>query len=338
MKISNESKVGALTAIAIAFLILGFNFLKGKSLFKTGNFLYAKYADTKKLKSSDPVYINGFQVGTVYETESQDVSLSKIVVSVKLAKPYNIPDNSVATIESDPLGSSSVVITLGNSSNFLKSGDTIASASNPGLLSALSNKIGPVADQLRATLATLDSVLQNANSVFDPKAKGNLQSTFANLNKATASIVNSTKSLEDMLSNENGSLAQSLQHVDSFTKNLADNNEKITNTLANVEKTTDHLAKADIDGVVNHLKTSVDSLNAMMAKINSTDGTLGSLINDKTLYNEITNTTRSLNILMDDLRVHPKRYVNISVFGKKDKGNYLTAPLNDSASTTQPKK
>ncbi len=98
--------------------------------------------------------------------------------------------------------------------------------------------------------------------------------------------------------------------------------------LSNVEKTTENLSKADIDGTVAQLKTSIETLNSILAKASSTDGSLGKLLNDKTLYDNLSNTVRSANILMDDLRVHPKRYVNISVFGKKDKTGPLMAPLD----------
>src|SRR4029079_1935670 len=104
MKISNETKIGALTVVAVVFLILGFNFLKGKSVLKTGFFLYAKYSDLKKLASSNAVYANGLQVGTVYSTVAADASLKELIVEVKLSDEYEIPVNSLATIETNPLG------------------------------------------------------------------------------------------------------------------------------------------------------------------------------------------------------------------------------------------
>ena len=338
MKIANETKIGALTVIAVTFFMLGFNFLKGKSLFKTGNFIYAKYSDIKKIGPSDPVYINGFKIGSVYETEAQHDDLTNITVSIKLDAPYSIPDNSVAAIESSPLGGADVDIALGNSTVYLKPGDTIKSSNAPGLLGTLSNKIGPVADQLKATLSTLDTVLKNVNTVLDPTTKGNLQSVVGSLSTAAANMVASTASLQKLLNTENGTLAKSLDNVNSFTKNLADNNDKITHVLSNIDSTTTHLSKADIDGVVNTFKVSAGKLNSLLEQANSTNGSVGALLNSKELYNNINNSVRSLNILMDDLRVHPKRYVNISVFGKKEKGNYLISPLNDSTKAVVPNK
>jgi phospholipid/cholesterol/gamma-HCH transport system substrate-binding protein len=328
MKISNETKVGALTAVAITLLILGFNFLKGKTLFKTGNIIYAKYTDTKGIMVSNGVFINGFQVGSVYDIENADKNLSAIVVAIKLKDNYNIPANSIASIKENPLGNASITIALGDAATYVKSGDTILTASNAGLLGDLMNKLGPVGDQIKATVGSLDAVLKNINTIFDPATKNNLQEVIANINKTTASLVVSSASIQAMLNQQTGAITASMNNVNSFTKNLADNNDKVTKMLGNVEKTTENLSKADIDGTVAQLKNSIETLNTILAKMSSTDGSLGKLLNDKALYDNLTNTVRSANILMDDLRVHPKRYVNISVFGKKDKTGPLMAPLD----------
>jgi len=333
VKISNETKIGALTAIAITFLILGFNFLKGKSLFKTGTHLYAKYTDSKKLSTSNPVYINGFQVGIIEGIEAGDDNLNTVVVEIKLNDEYNIPNNSIAEIDASLLGAPSIIINPGSSTKYLVANDTLMTRESTGLLGGIAEKLAPVADQLQLTLKSLDSLLQNFNTMLDPNTKGNLQSVIGNLNKATASIAISAVSLQSLLNNQSGALSHSLTNLDSFTRNLASNNDKITSMLSNIDKTTENLSKADIDGAINNLKGAVEKLDGVMVKLNSNDGTLGALINSKDMYNNLNNTVRSLNILMDDLRTHPKRYVNISVFGKKDKGNYLTEPLKDSTSS-----
>lgn len=328
MKISNETKVGALTAVAITLLILGFNFLKGKTLFKTGNIIYAKYTDTKGIMVSNGVFINGFQVGSVYDIENADKNLSAIVVAIKLKDNYNIPANSIASIKENPLGNASITIALGDAATYVKSGDTILTASNAGLLGDVMNKLGPVGDQIKTTVGSLDSVLKNINTIFDPATKNNLQEVIANINKTTASLVVSSASIQAMLNQQTGAITASMNNVNIFTKNLADNNDKVSKMLGNVEKTTENLSKADIDGTVAQLKNSIETLNTILGKMSSTDGSLGKLLNDKALYDNLTNTVRSANILMDDLRVHPKRYVNISVFGKKDKKGPLMAPLD----------
>lgn len=331
MKISNETKVGALTALAITLLVLGFNFLKGRSLFKTGSFLYAKYADAKGIMISNPVYINGYQIGSVYDIENEDENVKNIIITIKLKTFYNIPANSVAVIKDNPLSSASIAITLGNAPKMLQSGDTLTTSNNPGLLGELSSKVAPIGDQLKSTLHSLDSVLKNVNTIFDPNTKHNLQETIANITKATASLTVSAASIQGMLNEQNGAINQSMKNINSFTKNLSDNNDKISQTLGNIETTTGKLSKADFEGTVTNLKKSVENLNEVLARMNSKDGTVGLLMNDKQLYYNLNNTLRSANILLDDFKTHPKRYVNVSVFGRKDKSQPLTAPLNDSA-------
>lgn len=329
MKITNETKIGILTVIAITFLIMGFNFLKGKNLLKSGNYIYAKYTDTKRLVSSNPVYLNGFQVGIVNDIEA-DMNVQHVIVSIKLNDKYNIPKNSIAYIESSLLGTPTIVIMPGDSKTYLNNNDTIQSTEKADLMTSVSNKVGPVADQLTGTLATLDSVLRNINSVFDVNTKGNLKSTIENLTAASASIMGTLAKLKTMLDEQNGVLGKSFENLQSFTRNLANNNGKIDSIMNNLNTTTNQFASADIKGTMDELKSTVGKLDSIVAKMNSSDGTLGSLINSKELYNSLHNSVISLNTLIDDLRVHPKRYVNISIFGKKDKGNYLTKPLNDS--------
>ena len=329
MKINNETKVGALTALAIAMLIIGFNFLKGKNLFKTGNYLFAKYTNTKGIMVSNGVFINGFKVGTIYEIENSDPSLKEIVVTIKLLGNYNIPKNSVASIKESALSSPSMEIVMGNDAHFLNSGDTINTAEKENFISSIGSKIAPVGNQLKTTLHSMDSLLNNVNDLLDADGKNNLKHSIANINKATLSLLVSAASIERMLNAQSGAISQTMTNVNSFTKNLAENNVKISKSMDNLQKTTENLANADIDGIINSLKKSTNKLTDILEKVDNKDGTIGLLVNDKQLYYNLTNAVRSANILMDDLKVHPKRYINI--LGKKDKTPPLTAPLNDTA-------
>lgn len=328
MKINNETKVGALTALAITLLILGFNFLKGKSLFKTGNFIYAKVSQTKGLMISNPVYVNGLQIGSVYELEEANKNIDTIIISIKLSKDVNIPVNSIASIKDNPLGSPSMEISMGDSKTYLKNHDTIPTIDNPGMFGSVTAKLTPVVDQVRVTLQTLDSVLRNVNSIFDPMTKNNMREVAGNINRITGSLVVSASALQTLMNQQTGVLAKSMTNLNSFASNLAGNNQRINATMANLEKSTANLSNADIDGTINQLRGTIERLNTAVAKIDSKDGSLGRLLNDNQLYDNLANTTRSLNILMDDIRVNPKRYVSISIFGGKANKQYLTSPLH----------
>ncbi|MGF7231317.1 MlaD family protein [Arachidicoccus sp.] len=337
MKINNETKIGALTIVAIVFLFLGFNFLKGKSLFKNGFYLYAKFPESKGIVGSNPVFINGFQAGTVSEV-SASKDLKEILVEIKLNQPYDIPDNSLADINSNPLGTSSVEISLGKSKKILSSNDTLITSLTPGFLGMVGSQIKPLAEQAKNALQDFDSLMTNVNQILDSTGKANMQQIILNLNSITRRLDTTTRSVNAALNFQTGAFAGIIRNFDDFSKNLAANNGKFDSIMTNMQKTTNNLSEADIKGVMEKLKGSADSLNLVFAKINSTDGSLGAIINSKELYNNLNATANSLHILLDDLRVHPKRYVNISVFGKKDKGNYLVKPLPHDSLPPSPQK
>ncbi len=323
MKISNETKVGALTAIAITVLILGFNFLKGKNLTERSDEIYAVFKSVKGVGPANPVLINGLQVGKVAALKEKDKNLSGVIVTINLTKDINIPDNSVASISSDLLGSTSLEIILGDSPNFLKNGATIQTVTTPGLMGEVKSAIGPAVDNLNKTLASLDVFVQKLNTIVDPNTQNNIQGIIANLTATS-------KNLETLLNTQSGALAKTLGNLEQFTGNLAANNGKIDSTLSNLERTTASLANSGIDEAINELKGTLQHLDNAIAKIDSKDGTLGLLLNDSKLYDELHQTSRSLTILLDDVRMHPKRYVNISVFGRKDRKGPLQTALYDS--------
>ena len=330
MRVSNETKVGALTVIAITLIVLGFNFLRGKTIFKSGNIIHAKYTDTKGLIVSNPVFVNGYQVGTVFEIENQKDNLASIIVSVKLNEAYKIPNNSVATIQDNPLGISSISIVLGNATTFIKSGDTIKTAPANSLLGDFVNTLSPLGEKTQNAITSLDKVLNNINTVLDEKNKQNLAQVLENLAATTKSLNTSLIAIETMLQKQNGSIAQTFDNVNSFTKNLNDNNQKLNNIITNLDTAAKAVKDADLNKTIKTIQVAVASLNISLQKLNSGNGTAAKLMNDSAFYNELQGTLKSINTLVDDVKVHPKRYINVSVFGKKDKTTPLTKPLADS--------
>lgn len=322
MKISNETKVGALTAVAITVLILGFNFLKGKDLTTSSTTLYTEFPNVKGLAVSNPVVINGYQVGKVTALEEKDKNLSSIIVTLNITKNINIPANSVAMMSSELLGTTQVDIHLGQG-QLIKSGDTLRSEKGIGLVDRFQNKLDPTIENLNKAIASMDDLLGKFNTILDPSTRTNLQTIVANL-------AVSTKSLAHHLDPQSGKIARSLDNVEKITAGFARNSGKIDSTFNNLERASSKFANADLEGAITSLKNNMDKLEKVIGKMQTTEGTLGALLNDRQLYDEIRKTNRSLNILLDDFRVSPKRYVNISVFGRKDKKGPLMAPVNDS--------
>lgn len=323
MKISNETKVGALTAIAITVLILGFNFLKGKDLGGGATRLYVVFPDVEGLLVSYPVVVNGLQIGKVTALQEKDPNMTGVVVTLSITRNVNIPRNSVAAISSELLATPSVKITLGNGQDFVRSGDTLRATRTLSLSDRLGDKLDPTIATVNKAVTSLDDLIQKFNTVLDPNTRNNLQDIIANL-------AVSTKSLNRLLDPQAGKLAKTLDNVETVSATFARNSGKIDSTFTNFQDASSKLAKADLEGTLNSLKNNMDRLEKVIGKMETKDGTLGALLNDRQLYDEIRKTNRSLNILLDDFRVNPKRYVNISVFGKKEKKGPLMAPVNDS--------
>jgi phospholipid/cholesterol/gamma-HCH transport system substrate-binding protein len=328
MKISNETKVGAVTALAITVLVLGYSFLKGKTFFSKSHTMYAKYTNVQGLSSSNPVMINGLQVGSVYSI-STDKNMKEILVNMNMTKDVNIPVNSVALIKSTLLGVTSIDIKLGDATKYIPVNDTIPTAASTGMFSEVLGRVDPVLYQVTKAVNSIDSVLRNVNRILDPNAKNNIAAVLDNLNKTTAGLVRSGASLEILLNTQTGALAKTLGNLNSFTGNLASNNDKITGLISNLDKTSSNLSKLDLEKTLNLLNATVSDLKSIVGKFNTSTGTIGLLINDSKLYNNLTATTNKLNLLIDDLKANPKRYVSLSIFGKKNNGPGLTVPLPD---------
>lgn len=328
MKVSNETKVGALAVVAVALLVLGFNFLKGKKIFTSSTTLYANYDNIQGLQKSNPIFINGLQVGTIYDIRT-DKNMKNILIEMTISKDVHIPANSICVIKNNPISTPSLDIRLGDANTHLKNKDTILTQKSGGIFDAVLEKVDPVLYEVKKAVSSIDTLLVNFNTILDPNAKNNIGSSLANLNKITASMVETTASLQVLLNTQTGALAKTLNNVESVTSNLAGSNEKISHVIDNLDKTTTKFSNLEVEQAVNKLNAAMTDLQAMVGKMNSNDGTLGKLINDPSLYQNLASTGNKLNLLLDDIRVNPKRYVSISVFGKKAKSSPLAVPLPD---------
>lgn len=322
MTITNETKIGALATVSIALLILGFNFLKGKNIFEREKDIYAVFPKVDGLSTSDGVRINGFQVGKVTTITETDQELTGVIVGIQITKNIRIPKDSYAVINVNPLGSTVVNIIKGTDPAFISEGDTIRTIPAEGLISELKNSLSPTLNNVNGTLTSLDSLVEVIGATIDVSTRANLQHSIKNLEASTAA-------LNTMLASQS-SLNKTLSNVQAITDNIKNDKDTINRILSNTEKFTSNIATLDLQGTIDRLQKTVTELNGTLAKINNGEGSLGLLMNDKKLYHNINASANSLNILLQDLRLHPKRYVNISVFGGKNKTLPLMKALEDS--------
>ena len=320
MKISNETKVGALTAIAIVILILGFNFLKGRNLTERNDRIYSVFPDIKGLQVSNPVYIKGLQVGKIAEMHEKDNNLSGIVVAVTLNKDINIPDNSLAIINSDLLGSTSLEIMMGSNTTYVEHGDTLQSTAKLGIMTEITKSLNPALANVNKTLASLDLLINQLTMLLDNRTRGNMQGIIANLNTPS-------KDLQQLIAAQKETLGKTMDHVEVITGTIARNSGKIDSTLSSLQKTSASLADANIDETMKSVTRTMDQLEQALAAVNSKKGSIGLLLNDRQLYDELRMTNRSLTTLLDDIRVNPRRYVNVSVFGRKQNSGPILQPI-----------
>ena len=313
MKITNETKVGVLAAVAITILIVGYSFLKGNDVFSRENEFYARYERVDGLAVSKPVLVNGYQIGRVSKLTLQPNG--QILVQFKIHPEYAIPKNTIAKLEStDLLGGKAIVFELGNGSDFAMDGDTL----NANVKKDLMDQVEPVQKKAEQIIARMDSVLASVNNTLNPEFQRNFDRSFASIARTLETLEKTTGTVDGLVATQTTKISGIMSNLESISANLKNNNASITAILTNFEKVSDDVAKANFAQTITEANKAVADLQTIVGKINSGTGTLGQLINDERMYKNLNNAAANLDKLMIDLKANPKRYVSFSVFGKKD--------------------
>ena len=305
-KISSEVKIGITALIAILVFIWLFNFLKGKNLFsKTANY-YVVYDKVGGLAESSPVEINGYKVGVVQSVRFLDPLSGRLLVELSVEKDFRLPVNTVAEITTASLiAGMKIQFVYGNGPGTYSSGDTIPGRLAVSVLSKVETEFLPLKDKISDLISAIDTVIGSINDVMDPNFKSDLRS-------GVASLSNTARSIDE------SELKSTLDNVNKFTQMLAENTGRMTSTFSSLENIADTLASADIYNSVNSLKSSLEKAATLMENLNNGKGSAGQLITNDSLYTNLSNSLGSLNMLLQDLKANPKRYVHFSVFGKKN--------------------
>lgn len=312
MKLSNEAKVGILVTAAIAALIWGLNYLKGKDLFKARNKYYAVYESVDGLVKSNPIFMNGFRIGIINEITFMPDHSGRLLVSMLIQNDVFVSKNSVARIfSSDLIGTKAMRVDLGNAPEPAADGDTLVGALESSFAEQFGKEVNPIKRKSEHLIENLDSTTSMLQSIFDPNTKDNLRSTIQHLNRTMASV-------DELVGNDRSKLNVMLDNMNSITGNLKQNNQQITTILRNFSSISDSLAQVQFAGTLSAANSVLHEADSVMKKINNGEGSLGMLVNNRDLYVHLDSTAKALNILIDDLNKHPKRYVHFSVFGKKD--------------------
>ncbi len=316
MKLSREIKTGIIVIGGILLFIMGFSYLKSTPLFDNNNKLYAIYPHVGGLQPGTPVSINGFSVGTVNDIQFKD-GMGNLLVTFTVNKDFSFSRNSRAELYDTGIigGKGLQIIPVFDDAPIAKTGDTLTTETRPGLTELAQQKLTPLFKKFESAVTDADSVLLNVNKVLDKKTKKDLQTAIAGLSDLMVSLNGSASVLNNILKNNEDKLNESLTNFESLTSNLT--------------SITDSINNAGLGRTLSNLESTVANLDKLMAKIDKGDGTLGKLMNNEELYTNLNSASKELDLLLQDFRLNPKRYVNVSVFGKKQKE--YTVPEEDPA-------
>ncbi|GAB5472932.1 MAG: MlaD family protein [Maribacter sp.] len=291
--------------MGIVCVIFGYSFLKSTSLFDDDVTLYAVYKDVGGLQTGTAVSINGKNVGAVNSVDWKD-GAGNILVTFTVSRELPFSKNSsVELYDTGIIGGKGLRVNPVFEGPLVANRDTLSTSVKASLSEVADQKLSPILEKFESALTDADSVMLNVNQVLDVKAKRDLREAISGLNELMSSLNGSATKLNRILGTNEKKLDNSLSNFEVMTGNFA--------------KLSDSLNSAGLGKTMADLGTTMANLDKLMARIESGDGTLGKLVNDEELYTNLNNASRELDLLLQDFRLNPKRYVNVSVFGKKQK-------------------
>ncbi|MCG8307458.1 MAG: MlaD family protein [Cytophagales bacterium] len=309
MKFSKEFKVGLLAIVSITILYFGFNFLKGIDLFKDTNHYYALYDNIDGLTISNPVIINGLSVGRVSHIEILQDRGNLVAVEISIESNLSLSTGTIARlVNTDFLGSKAIELILnGANKTFYSDGDTLKSEVDAGITEFLKQSAGPVADNIGTTITRINAILESFQGNSEK-----INATLTSIQGIAANLDRKLPVMQDKL----------IDLLDSLNKNSRELSEVLVGlqpVLANATQITDSLKTLELSETLDKTQLMLDNLNANLESLRAGEGTMGKLLHDDSLYVYLSHTARDLDRLLVDLQANPGRYVQFSVFGKKDK-------------------
>lgn len=315
MKFSKELKAGLIALLAIVGFVILFQFMKGRSLFTTDNIFYAKYDNVEGLTQSSPVSINGLKVGQVDKIIPQTTSDGKIhfIVKVTVDNNFEFSKNSNLEIfEPSLMGGKEMRVNLFYGGPTAKDGDTLKGAFKLGMMNSLSSQVGPVKDQLQTVLHRVDSLMANANQVMNAQNREEIKVLLHNLNKTVGALETTAGSVNKLVGNNDPKLQKVLDEASLTMKSGKVTLDKYGNLAESIDT-------KQLNQTIANLDQTVGKLNGVISGIDRGEGSLGKIMKDDQLYNNLNSASTNLNSLLEDMKANPKRYINFSVFGKNSK-------------------
>jgi len=301
MKLSNEIKTAILVLSGILMFIIGFSYLKSNNIFSSDRTFFAIYGDIEGVSVGTPVTVSGFNVGSI-----QDISFYQntmdILVKFRVENKVKFSKNSVAQIYETGLIGGKALAILHKKGPLAQSGDTLRSSIAPGLTELVNDKLSPLQEKIESTFVSADSLLKNINNVLDVNSQNQIKESFSQLSDLAINLKESAENLNSIINTNEIKINDIVSNVDNFSSNIS----SLSNSFSDVEL------------IIGNLTKTSNNLNSIIHEISSGNGTFNQLIYDDSMIKSLNEASNNLNLLMEDLRLNPKRYVHFSLFGKKN--------------------
>ena len=305
MKNKNEIKTGILVVLGIGLFIFGFSYLKSNDIFVSDRIFYAVYDDVEGVVKSTPVTVNGFPVGSI-----QDISFFKnnsLLVKFRVENDIKFSINSIAQIyETGLIGGKALgIIPANDNSRTAVYNDTLASSVAPGLTELVNEKLTPLQENIESMIVSANNVLDKVNSIFDDPTRANLRTSVSDFSETIKDLKETSKMIKSVMKSNKLSIDQTITNV-----------LDISTDLSEISKT---INQSELSTTMKNFKNSSEGLSRVLNNINEGNGTISKLIGNDSLFQNLNDASKSIDLLIEDIRLNPKRYLHFSVFGKKNK-------------------
>jgi len=317
LKVSKEIKSALFIICSILLFYWGYSFLKGKDVLSNYKTFYVQYDNVEGLSTSSPITINGHKIGSVKSIKFNNMTAWKPIVELQIDKAYDLSKSAIARLYEPGLigGKQIQIIPNPKDKSIAESGSFLTGDVQPGFTDLVSEKLAPLQDKVEKAMVSADELLVNFNSILDENTKKNLQGSIASLNEILSEMKEVSKSANQLLETNKSKIDKSLTNFETMSSNFA--------------SLSDSLSEINLKQTVKNLENTLANVDKIMEKLEAGEGTMGKLLKDEKMYQNFTAASKELELLLQDLRLYPTRYVNVSVFGKKNKP-YVAPPAVDS--------
>lgn len=307
MRFTKEIKIGFLAIIGIMMSVFSYNYLKGINLFDKSRKFTISYEKVDGLSISNPVTMNGFKIGKVQKINFNPNNTRELLVDILIDNDVVFPKTSVAELyETGLIGGKAIAIIpdYENDSTIAFDGDQLKGVIKPGLTELVNQILPQVQLQIEAVMKNAEIVFKNINTLFDEDTKQELRSSIEDFSNLTKSLSETSNEISSLITNNSENISFAISDF-----------KKASN---NIKSISESISSKEVSEISSNLNTLVNNLNSISKSLKDSEGTVGRLINDKSIYNNLENATEKLNILIEDIKLNPDRYINFSVFGRKN--------------------